>query len=1144
MDRLVANVRHRAIWSERAPILVLALIGYLAQAWPVAAECPSCSQPSFGPAARSFTARYEGIPYYQGALAKFVVVGDFNNDGVPDVALDADTVLIYIGTGSGTYLPPAAVPGFNAGVLAAADFDGDGNLDVLSTLGGPFHVLLGDGQGGFPRSKTSAPPVGAALGVVGDFDGDRIPDVAAPTSATAITLYRGAGDGSFSPMQTIAVGSGTGVTPRLVPRVGDFNQDGIDDLAVASTGDGQIGILLGHLGGGLTVAYAPDLGPSAGDLRIGYVDGDEHLDLVAESQLGPFGTAAFAVLRGFGNGTFELGPSFPVGYQRMLDVGDFDGNGSLDILASPSVGDDYGLHVHPGNGDGTFATPLRTVIYVSPAPMLVAADLNLDGKLDVALPDWAAETFTALLGKGDGHFEEAPRFSTNMHSLQGIVSADFNNDGDLDVAVSAFQYGQVGILLGDGAGGFDVPRISTVQAEQGLVAADFNHDGKMDVAVASGFEELYVLLGSGDGNLGPPILTPKEHQHATMAVADFDNDGNPDIMMNIGKFVLYRGNGDGTFGTPSTIAPLASPGFAVGDVNADDKADLLLTMTKYSGGTSTTTLLAMLGQGDGTFSNPISSPAADTVHAMALGDMNSDANVDVVMVYPYSKAVGILLGDGTGSFLPSPVTETNFYPYSSIALADFTGDGLLDAVVEAQDNVAVFAGIVGGHLAPARIFRMPGTPVGAAVGDFDADEKPDVAVATLGGSYGPDFVVMLRNTSCEPRRLAIGSEVNACVPPGAPFPADLTLRTLDDGDNVVCAEGSVSASLVPGSGSPGASLGGTTSVPVLDGVATFTDLTVSPIGTLYQLEFVHSVAGTTRSRLFTVGSAPSVAIEGPASICTSGSYSATAGFDTYAWSVGGAGVGSRESLTLSGHAIGRGFHSLQVTATRDGCEATASVPIQVTLPDVTLTAPPTVCPYANAIPASVPDAGPGATYAWTITNGVITSGAGTRAIQFHVGPADLAVGLSVTVTDEQTCSDSASRTVTVDRAGCPPPIGFYTVTPCRVLDTRDPNGPWGGPALVPASARRFTFTNRCGIPADATAVALNVAVTQATAQGNLALFPGGTTNPTAATINYRPGVTRANNAIISLGAEGDIAVFCNQGPGSSHVIVDVSGYFR
>jgi hypothetical protein len=121
---------------------------------------------------------------------------------------------------------------------------------------------------------------------------------------------------------------------------------------------------------------------------------------------------------------------------------------------------------------------------------------------------------------------------------------------------------------------------------------------------------------------------------------------------------------------------------------------------------------------------------------------------------------------------------------------------------------------------------------------------------------------------------------------------------------------------------------------------------------------------------------------------------------------------------------------------------------------------------------------------------------------------------------------------------------LYTVTPCRLVDTRSAPGPFGGPAILANSERTFAIGGRCGVPTTAKAAALNVTVTQATATGNLRLYAGGTVLPPTTAIDYRPDLTRANNAVAPLGAGALLGLRCDQPSGAVQVIIDVSGYFQ
>ena len=120
---------------------------------------------------------------------------------------------------------------------------------------------------------------------------------------------------------------------------------------------------------------------------------------------------------------------------------------------------------------------------------------------------------------------------------------------------------------------------------------------------------------------------------------------------------------------------------------------------------------------------------------------------------------------------------------------------------------------------------------------------------------------------------------------------------------------------------------------------------------------------------------------------------------------------------------------------------------------------------------------------------------------------------------------------------------FYTVAPCRVVDTRNPAGPYGGPALASGVERTFVIAGRCGIPAGARAVAVNLTVTQPAAQGYLAVWTAGSDPPSTSALNFRAGQTRAATAIVKLGPGGDAVLRASLVSGSAHVVLDVSAYF-
>ena len=125
-----------------------------------------------------------------------------------------------------------------------------------------------------------------------------------------------------------------------------------------------------------------------------------------------------------------------------------------------------------------------------------------------------------------------------------------------------------------------------------------------------------------------------------------------------------------------------------------------------------------------------------------------------------------------------------------------------------------------------------------------------------------------------------------------------------------------------------------------------------------------------------------------------------------------------------------------------------------------------------------------------------------------------------------------------------PPASLHVLAPCRVADTRDPNGPRGGPALQPHAVRVFDVAGVCGIPAGAVAVAVNLTVTNVGSPGELVAFPSDILRPTISSISFQTGRTRANNSVLVLaGLSTTFSVFNNSGA-TVDFVFDVNGYFQ
>src|SRR3989442_222466 len=248
--------------------------------------------------------------------------------------------------------------------------------------------------GAFPRSV-----------VVGDFNGDGRSDLAVATDG-GVSVLLGNGDGTFQPARTFAVFIGRFQSSHRSIAVGDFNGDGVQDLAVAIKG------FHGH-----------------GDVSVHLGNGD--------------GTVRAALYLNTG------------GSPWFITVADFNGDGVQDLAVATYDTDNM---ICPceytqswlGNGDGTFTR--RAAVYVTNPQSLAVGDLNGDGRPDLAVANPMDNTVSVLLGNGDGTFQAAPTYDIACCRARSVAVGDFNGDGRPDLAVASG--GGVSVLLGNGDGTF------------------------------------------------------------------------------------------------------------------------------------------------------------------------------------------------------------------------------------------------------------------------------------------------------------------------------------------------------------------------------------------------------------------------------------------------------------------------------------------------------------------------------------------------------------------------------------------------------------------------------------------------------------------------------------------------------------------
>lgn len=620
-----------------------------------------------------------------GSLPTSVVTGDFNRDGHMDFVVAnglTNDLWIYLGKGDGTFELPQIIPlskGLSPVGLAVGDFRGNGYLDlvVAEADSSTIGVLPGNGDGTFGYEQEYALPEPPASVVVDDFNHDGKMDIAAVMVTTGYP-------GATIPYIALLTGDGTG----------KFGTPIITNSGFYST---------------------------AWNIASGDVNGDGLPDLLIT---GP-GNENAQVFLNNGDGTFKAGAIViandpGVGLPFILDgrLADINGDGCADAVAA-----DLNTMVWVSLGDcsGNFTKPVAFYMGANNAAVRLA-DVNGDGHLDLvtaALPGYSGADLGAFggnslnvaLGDGKGNFGTARTYEGTSQAYS-IGIADFNGDGKPDFVTANNDTDTVTVYQNDGTGGFGfpqgiyagVPGQGAINAPRSSLSfADLNNDGKMDAFfLDTGISGEYYATGflnDGTGKLTGPISSDTGVSITTNVVGDhrlgdFRNIGTLDLVAigpdqagtNSTSYILFlAGNRDGTFAKGTPVLTTGANGImAVGDFNKDGKLDFVSV-----NGRSSHALTTFLGNGNGTFqalapitfSDTGSSTGGTNAMRAYTGDFNRDGKLDVLVFtsgngyFTTESTVWEFDGNGDGTFQSPRQLFTGFEPF---ALADVNGDGFPD----------------------------------------------------------------------------------------------------------------------------------------------------------------------------------------------------------------------------------------------------------------------------------------------------------------------------------------------------------------------------------------------------------------------------------------------------------------------------------
>ena len=667
--------------------------------------------------------------------------------------------------------------------LAAADLNGDSHIDLAVTSTQFFDrfvaVLLGDGAGGFveaDRLSSAGYPRSVAVALM---DADTNLDLVVGVFRACcplpddgeVRVYTGAGDGTFP---GVSSRSGLARLDNHQVAMGDFDEDGDLDVAVnaatQSFSPRTVSLLLNNGNGSLGAQTQVLAGPPVRSRLLAVdVDRDGNLDVLFDSSGTSGMPPTLNVRYGDGLGGLSAVQSLSLGNTSdLLYFGDVTGDGLPDIVTEHHVTTDSfpfrtleeGIEVFAGDGAGGYALH---AVYAGPRTprAFLVTDVDHDGDTDwITIASGGSGDIDGIgdiiRGNGDGAYDAWEADLPATHAPNGVALGDLDGDGDLDLVSAGgnrFSVGAVSSRLNDGSGQFGPPTDTSVPAapEPGdelapsdVVLGDVDGDGDLDVVAASQHSGYYnsrglvsVLLGDGAGGLALTAEIEHSSDLTGAALGDIDGDGDLDVVaMQIrgvygggsNAVVVLLGNGDGSFADPvEDVLPFESSSLVLGDIDGDEQLDVIVGQWQSNGNGA----YWLPGIGDGTFDDPVPlEGVSEMAGRPAVADLDRDNDTDVIVV-DGDQRVHVLLNQGGGTFdapVVIPIFSSDGLPF--VTTEDVDGDEHLDLIVlDEAGVVGVLFGLGDGTFGSYRSFSVGSNAIDIALGDLDGDGDTDLVTA-------------------------------------------------------------------------------------------------------------------------------------------------------------------------------------------------------------------------------------------------------------------------------------------------------------------------------------------------------------------------------------------------------------------------------